>query len=1160
MQSWTQENSCLREAIIFATNPDLICLTETHLTHDASITLPGYKWYGHNRLNLHVRAKSGSGGCGILVKDTLLEEFAVSLVDKTKEGIISVVFKNKSTNFSFVVYCCYLPPGDSTRGRDAVDFFAYILSDLYFQSECDMVFLCGDINARVLDMCDTIPEIDNICNRKSLDTVKNSHGECFIEFLKDSKMCILNGRVNPDSDDYTFVSHLGKSVVDYIAVDHNTLEHCTNFEVLSMSDCVERFDLLNIMSSKCKPPDHSILLASFNVSPSVQLVNENQEPDITCDCCHKYMRNNFPDAFMSSQLWKQNILNLVEYFENCIKDQESVDMAYDNFLQVLFQEMDSFLKLPSLKGKVRKKFKSYKPYWCDELTELWIKYRDSEKEFKLAKGVQSKRNILYNKFRECQKMFDKELRKREREYNKGKALELETVDINNPRLFWKTIQGLGPRKSKNIPQKVHNNVGVTSNIDVVLQTWKADFASLYNKPVSMQMNESYQNFLQLKAELERNMEREGYMPNPFINRDISEYELDRIVAKLKNKKAMGIDGIPNEIIKCSGVKRLLILYFNICFNMGMIPSLWLKAIIVPIPKSATKDPYVPLNYRGISLLSCVYKLYSGVLNDRIVNYLEDLGFFVEEQNGFRRKRSCQDHLFCITSVIRNRLYNRKPTFAAFVDMQKAFDWIDRDLLFLKLLITNIDGRMYKAIKSMYTNTKGAIKLNSFQTEWFDCASGMRQGDVLSTTLFNIYINDLAKEIKNLNLGIPIDTYNLSILLYADDIVLLSENETNLQCMLDKLHEWCIKWNMKVNEAKTNVVHFRLKKQLKTNYVFHLGEQVLDIKEKYKYLGIVLSEFADFGICSEVLADSAGRALGAVVAKTRYLKDMGFNTYNVLFDTGVLPVLEYGSEIWGYKYYKCTDSIQERAIRFFLGLHRFTPIPALRSEVGWISTQSRRWINMVRFWNRLIEMPEDRLTYRIFKWDLAQVDNGQNWSSELQAIFSVSQLSHVFERKVTCDLEAFKVNCVEYDSGNLCVQVHGKPKLRTYVKYKQDFQTEFYVSCLLPKYQRSVFAKLRCGVLPLKIETGRFTSIELSERICEFCLLGEVEDELHFICKCPLYDNLRFNLYSTVTSEFGNFIDLQDEEKFIYLMQNNHRTATRFCWKAFCIRRQTLFGN
>ncbi len=100
-----------------------------------------------------------------------------------------------------------------------------------------------------------------------------------------------------------------------------------------------------------------------------------------------------------------------------------------------------------------------------------------------------------------------------------------------------------------------------------------------------------------------------------------------------------------------------------------------------------------LNYRCISLLSCIYKVYSGIINARIVKYLEDLDWFVTEQGRFRKGRSCQDPTFSLTFIIRNRHAQHLPTFVAFVDMQQAFDLVDRDLLFLKLLINNIDGKV-----------------------------------------------------------------------------------------------------------------------------------------------------------------------------------------------------------------------------------------------------------------------------------------------------------------------------------------------------------------------------------------------------------------------------------------------------------------------------------
>ena len=101
----------------------------------------------------------------------------------------------------------------------------------------------------------------------------------------------------------------------------------------------------------------------------------------------------------------------------------------------------------------------------------------------------------------------------------------------------------------------------------------------------------------------------------------------------------------------------------------------------------------PLNNIWNQCVSCVCKTYSGILNNRLVNFFEDEQWLVDEQNGFHKGRSCQDHIFSFTSIIRNRLNFKLPTFSVFVDFQKALDWIDRDLLFYKLL-NHINGKMY----------------------------------------------------------------------------------------------------------------------------------------------------------------------------------------------------------------------------------------------------------------------------------------------------------------------------------------------------------------------------------------------------------------------------------------------------------------------------------
>ena len=166
-----------------------------------------------------------------------------------------------------------------------------------------------------------------------------------------------------------------------------------------------------------------------------------------------------------------------------------------------------------------------------------------------------------------------------------------------------------------------------------------------------------------------------------------------------------------------------------------------------------------------------------------------------------QKQSCEDHAFVLSSVLRNRMLEQKSTYISFIDFEKAFDCIDRDMLMYKLISYNVDGKFYKAIRAMYNNTRAIVKVNQMFSSWFDTRFGVRQGDTLSPTLFNIFLNDLVTDIKNLHCRIETDEFSLSVLCYADDIVIITENGDNMQIVLDYIAVWCRKWRMKVNTKK-----------------------------------------------------------------------------------------------------------------------------------------------------------------------------------------------------------------------------------------------------------------------------------------------------------------------------------------------------------------------
>ena len=273
----------------------------------------------------------------------------------------------------------------------------------------------------------------------------------------------------------------------------------------------------------------------------------------------------------------------------------------------------------------------------------------------------------------------------------------------------------------------------------------------------------------------------------------------------------------------------------------------------------------------------------------------------DEQNGFRRGRSCIDHLSSLTSLIETRNKLKLETFAAFVDFSKAYDRVDRQLLWGKLSQLGLSGKMLSALKAIYHDVQCSVRLNGVYTEWFQVTGGLKQGCLLSPLLFNLYVNDLIGEINSLEEGIEIGDERLNLLLYADDIVLVAPSEAGLQSMLTCLNTWCNKWRLKINVDKTKVVHFRVTMVTgtpQTGATFHCGDDVVDIVSQYRYLGLIVSEFMDYNIMSKAVAQSAGRALGLIIAKSKAYGGIPYECFTKLYNALVIPMFNYGADIWG----------------------------------------------------------------------------------------------------------------------------------------------------------------------------------------------------------------------------------------------------------------------
>ena len=320
-----------------------------------------------------------------------------------------------------------------------------------------------------------------------------------------------------------------------------------------------------------------------------------------------------------------------------------------------------------------------------------------------------------------------------------------------------------------------------------------------------------------------------------LNRDFTLEEINNATTKLHNNKSVSEDLISNEMLKNSGdqLKRLLVKLFNLCLQYGTYP--WNNSITTPLHKKG--DRQNPDNYRAITIGSCLGKLFSSLLLNRLTGFREEACPDKPNQLGFRKGAQCSDHILALNTVEKRRV------FACFVDYRKAFDSVCRDALLFKLANMGLAGGFFKCIKYMYSSSSTRIKLIQKLSSAINVTIGTEQGHPMSPELFKLYIHELSIRLDEIeDLEVPqINGYMVSHLLWADDLVPLALDAKSLQKLLDCLNDYAEKWELSVNISKTNVMVFNTSsRRLNCAYGFKLGSLDIIPVNNYTYMGIRFS--------------------------------------------------------------------------------------------------------------------------------------------------------------------------------------------------------------------------------------------------------------------------------------------------------------------------------
>ena len=304
-------------------------------------------------------------------------------------------------------------------------------------------------------------------------------------------------------------------------------------------------------------------------------------------------------------------------------------------------------------------------------------------------------------------------------------------------------------------------------------------------------------------------------------------------------------------------------------------------MIIPIFKNKGENTN-PDNYRGITLLSCLGKLFTSVLNNRISEFFEDEKLLGEEQAGFRSSYSTIDHVFALKTIIDYYLQKRKRLYCAFIDYKKAFDLIDRKYMWLKMIKAGVNGKVLNVVKSLYNHAKSCISSNGKMSDFFTCNVGVRQGENLSPLLFAVYLNDFQEHIAKSYPGLKLLSDDLSsilqdeelenfsklfCLLYADDSIILAESPEELQVALDAVQDYCRKWHLIVNTSKTKIVIFsRGKIRKMPNFTY--GHDTIEVVYDFVYLGVKFNYNGTFKKAISKQVIQARKALYSMLAKAK----------------------------------------------------------------------------------------------------------------------------------------------------------------------------------------------------------------------------------------------------------------------------------------------------
>lgn len=492
--------------------------------------------------------------------------------------------------------------------------------------------------------------------------------------------------------------------------------------------------------------------------------------------------------------------------------------------------------------------------------------------------------------------------------------------------FWRISRSLRGKSNKKIPHFNQGNRKINTDeekAEILADTFATanNITCNYKHSIDKTVNATVTRF---KAE---SIDSEGDDLTTFD-------EISYLISTLKATKTPGLDNISNILIKNLPIKaiQILVVIFNSCIHLKYFPKHFKTAKVLAIPKPH-KSKNEPGNYRPISLLSNVGKLFEKIIQTRICDYATNASIIANEQFGFKKQHSSVHQVNRIRNVITANKQRRYSTGLIILDIEKAFDSIWHNGLIYKLLHANVPKYLCKLIAEFLSNRTFVVSVNDILSSPKTITAGLPQGSILSPLLYSIYTSDFSPP-----------SY-LKTAYYADDTALITSSKLT-KALLKKMekgfsacNKYLYKWKIKINPNKTQAIIFPFNNSPKRtpNRQLRFGNESIPIQKYIKYLGVVLDSKLNYGRHIEETCKKSLRTIKALWPIINKRSSLNYKNKNLIFKNVIRPTITYACPIW-YKaaktHLKKLQILQNKCLKIINNKHWRYSTQLLHSDTGY----------------------------------------------------------------------------------------------------------------------------------------------------------------------------------------------------------------------------------